>query len=78
MFRRLFSSSITIPTLRLTGVIGQTGMFRSGLTLSSMDKQINKLFNILLKLEPKKPLEPVIKIFFFNLFNLYNFFFNFI
>ena len=45
MLKSLFSSSITIPTLRLSGVIGQAGMFRSGLTLNSLNKLIEKLFS---------------------------------
>ena len=45
MLKSIFSSSITIPTLRLSGVIGQAGMFRSGLTLNSLNKLIEKLFS---------------------------------
>ena len=45
MLKSLFSKSVHIPTLRLSGVIGQAGMFRSGLTLNSLDKLINKLFS---------------------------------
>ena len=45
MFKFFFSSSITIPTLRLSGIIGQTGILRSGLTLHGIDKLINKLFS---------------------------------
>ena len=45
MLKNLFGSSVSIPTLRLSGVIGQAGMFRSGLTLNSMDKLIEKLFS---------------------------------
>ncbi|SVA60055.1 uncharacterized protein METZ01_LOCUS112909, partial [marine metagenome] len=45
MLKSLFSKSVNIPTLRLSGVIGQAGMFRSGLTLNSLDKLINKLFS---------------------------------
>ena len=44
MLKSFFSKSVNIPALRLTGVIGQAGMFRSGLTLNSLDKLINKLF----------------------------------
>ncbi len=44
MFKRLFSNSIEIPTLRLSGVIGQAGFLKTGLSLSSLDKQITKLF----------------------------------
>ena len=43
MIKSFFSSSIYIPTL--SGVIGQAGMFRSGLTLNSLDKLIDKLFS---------------------------------
>ena len=43
MFNFLFSNSITIPTLRLSGVIGQTGIFRSGLTFQGIDKLIENL-----------------------------------
>ena len=45
MFKDLFSNSINIPTLRLSGVIGQAGMLRSGLTLNSTNKLIDKLFS---------------------------------
>ena len=45
MFKNFFSKSINIPTLRLTGVIGQAGFMRSGLSLVSLDKLINKLFS---------------------------------
>ena len=45
MIKSLFSNTINIPTLRLSGVIGQVGTFRSGLTLNSLDKSINKLFS---------------------------------
>ena len=45
MFKNFFSKSINIPTLRLTGVIGQAGFMRSGLSLASLDKLINKLFS---------------------------------
>ena len=45
MLKSLFSSSINIPTLRLSGVIGQAGMLRSGLTLNSINKLIDKLFS---------------------------------
>lgn len=44
MFKRLFSKNITIPTLRLSGVIGQAGFMRSGLSISSLNKLIDKLF----------------------------------
>ena len=45
MFKNFFSKSVNIPTLRLTGVIGQAGFMRSGLSLASLDKLINKLFS---------------------------------
>ena len=45
MFKKFFSKSINIPTLRLSGVIGQAGIARSGLTISSIDKLITKLFS---------------------------------
>jgi len=45
MLNSLFSNSVTIPTLRLSGVIGQTGMFKSGININSLDKLINKLFS---------------------------------
>ncbi|PPR45570.1 MAG: putative signal peptide peptidase SppA [Alphaproteobacteria bacterium MarineAlpha5_Bin8] len=45
MFKNIFSKSINIPTLRLSGVIGQTGAFRSGLTLNSLNKLIDRLFS---------------------------------
>ena len=45
MFKFFFTKKITIPTLRLSGVIGQTGMIRTGLTLQGIDKLIDKLFS---------------------------------
>ena len=45
MFKFFFSKSTTIPVLRLSGVIGQTGILRSGLTLQGIDKLIEKLFS---------------------------------
>ena len=45
MFKSLFTKSISIPTLRLSGVIGQAGLMRSGLSISSLDKLIDKLFD---------------------------------
>ena len=45
MFKSFFGSSTVIPTLRLSGVIGQAGMLRSGLTLNSINKLIDKLFS---------------------------------
>ena len=44
MLKSLFSSSIVIPTLRLSGIIGQTGFLRSGLSIATLDKLIDKLF----------------------------------
>ena len=44
MFKSLFSKTINIPTLRLSGVIGQAGFMRSGLNISALDKLIDKLF----------------------------------
>ena len=44
MLKSLFSNSINIPTLRLSGVIGQAGFMRSGLSITSLDKLIDKLF----------------------------------
>ena len=45
MLKSLFSRSTSIPTLKLSGIIGQAGMFRSGLTLNSLNKLIEKLFS---------------------------------
>ena len=45
MFKSLFSNSIEIPTLRLSGVIGQAGFMRSGLNISTLDQLIDKLFS---------------------------------
>ena len=45
MFKRLFSKDINIPTLRLTGVIGQAGIARSGLTIAGIEKLVDKLFS---------------------------------
>ena len=45
MFKFFFSRSITIPTLRLSGVIGQTGILRSGITFQDINKLIDKLFS---------------------------------
>ena len=44
MLKSLFSKSIAIPTLRLSGVIGQSGYLRSGLSIANLDKMIDKLF----------------------------------
>ena len=45
MFKRIFSNTIEIPTLKLSGIIGQAGFMRSGLNLSTLDKLIIKLFS---------------------------------
>ena len=45
MIKSLFSKTINIPTLRLTGVIGQAGFMRSGLNISSLDRLIDRLFS---------------------------------
>ena len=45
MIKSLFSKTINIPTLRLSGVIGQAGFMRSGLSISTLDKLIDKLFS---------------------------------
>ena len=45
MFKFLFGSSVVIPTLKLSGIIGQGGMLRAGLTLDSLNKLIDKLFS---------------------------------
>ena len=45
MFKRFFSKDINIPTLRLTGVIGQAGIARSGLTIAGIEKLVDKLFS---------------------------------
>ena len=44
MLKSIFSKTVNIPTLRLSGVIGQAGFTRSGLNISSLDKLIDKLF----------------------------------
>jgi len=44
MFKKFFSKTIEIPTLRLSGVIGQVGLMRSGLSMISLEKLIVKLF----------------------------------
>ncbi len=45
MFKRFFSKDVNIPTLRLTGVIGQAGIARSGLTIAGIEKLVDKLFS---------------------------------
>ena len=45
MFKRFFSKDINIPTLRLTGLIGQAGIARSGLTIAGIEKLVDKLFS---------------------------------
>ena len=37
MFKALFRSSTTIPALRLSGIIGQSGSFKSGLSIAGLD-----------------------------------------
>ena len=44
MLKFLFSKNTNIPTLRLSGVIGQAGFMRSGLNIGNLDKLIDKLF----------------------------------
>ena len=41
----LFKKTINIPTLKLSGVIGQAGIGRSGLTIHTLNKLIDKLFS---------------------------------
>ena len=45
MLNFLFSKNVNIPTLRLSGVIGQAGFMRSGLNISTLDKLIDRLFS---------------------------------
>ena len=45
MLKSLFSKTINIPTLKLSGVIGQAGFMKSGLNIASMDLLIDKLFS---------------------------------
>ena len=45
MFKAIFGSSLTIPTLRLTGVIGMRGGLRSGMTFENISRLIDKLFS---------------------------------
>ena len=45
MLKFLFRKSVSIPTLKLSGVIGQVGSLRSGLSISNLDKLIDKLFS---------------------------------
>ena len=45
MFKRFFSKDINIPILRVTGVIGQAGRARSGLTIAGIEKLVDKLFS---------------------------------
>ena len=44
MYKFFFHRSTTIPTLRLSGIIGQSGFMRSGLSFQSIEKLIDKLF----------------------------------
>ena len=41
----MFKSYLEIPTIRLTGVIGHTGMLRSGLNINNLNKIIEKAFS---------------------------------
>ena len=45
MLNFLFGNTTIIPALRLSGIIGQSGILRSGLSINSLDKLINKLFS---------------------------------
>ena len=45
MIKSLFTNSVNIPTLRLSGVIGQAGFMRSGINIASLDKLIDRLFS---------------------------------
>ena len=45
MFKRFFSKNINIPALRLSGVIGQAGFLKSGLSINTLDKLITRLFS---------------------------------
>ena len=45
MLNFLFGNTTIIPALRLSGIIGQTGILKSGLSINSLDKLINKLFS---------------------------------
>jgi len=45
MLNFLFGNTTTIPALRLSGIIGQSGILKSGLSINSLDKLINKLFS---------------------------------
>ena len=45
MFKSLFTGNINIPTLRLSGVIGQAGFMRSGINITLLDKLIDRLFS---------------------------------
>ena len=45
MFKSFFSKARTIPVLRLSGVIGQSGLLRSGLSSHAIEKLIDKLFS---------------------------------
>jgi len=45
MIKSIFNKSNEMPVIKLTGVIGQAGMLKSGLTLSSVGKLIEKAFS---------------------------------
>ena len=45
MLNFIFKKNLEIPVIKLTGVIGQTGMLRSGLSLFALNKLIEKAFS---------------------------------
>ena len=45
MLNSIFKNSLEIPVIKLSGVIGQTGMFKSGINLFSLNKLIEKAFS---------------------------------
>lgn len=45
MIKRLFRNYNEIPVIKLSGVIGQAGSFRKGLTLNDLNKLIEKAFS---------------------------------
>ena len=45
MFNSIFSKNIFIPTIKLSGIIGHAGAFRSGMTIESLNKIIEKAFS---------------------------------
>ena len=46
MFKFIFKNYNEIPVIRLSGVIGQTGTLKSGLSLVALNKLIEKVFSI--------------------------------